>query len=194
MSLEVQAFSGVRAGVANTGWKATNAAFFIAALRAMYGEEFGWPEIEEFKRLNDIEDWEPREDLKADGLLLSGTVYTPDGFDLSGWGDYYADWKAGTLGVYLPDEVEDVPQFIPTNLGWNPTQPTIIETKPATSAANTAATTTATSAAVAASQPLAPPAPAKQKAQSDLPGWVWVAGGVAGLAVLSMVFGKKGRR
>ena len=190
MSLEVQAFSGVRAGVANPGWKATSAAFFIAALRAMYGEEFGWPEIEELKRLNDFEDWEPREDLKADGLLLSGTVYTPDGFDLSGWGDYFADWKAGTLGVYLPDEVEDVPQFIPTNLGWNPTQPTIIDTKPATSAANT----TATSAAVAASQPLAPPAPAKQKAQSDLPGWVWVAGGVAGLAVLSMVFGKKGRR
>jgi len=194
MALEVQAYSGSRAGVAHPNWKPTNAAFFVAALRAMYGEEFGWDEIEEFKRLNNIEDWEPLDDLRADGVLIGGTIYTPDGFDLSGWADYYADWKAGTLGVYLPDEVEDVPQYVPTNIGWNPTQPTIIDTKPATSAANTAATTTATSAAVAASQPLAPPSPAKQKTQSDMPGWVWVAGGVAGLAMLSMLFGKKGRR
>lgn len=189
MALEVQAYSGSRAGVAHPNWKPTNAAFFIAALRAMYGEEFGWDEIDEFKRLNNIEDWEPLEDLRADGVLIGGTIYTPDGFDLSGWADYYADWKAGTLGVYLPDEVQDVPTFVPTNLGWNPSQPTIIDTKPATTAATAASQSVATQ---AATQPLT--APPKTKTESSLPGWVWVAGGVAGLAMLSMVFGKKGRR
>ena len=192
MSLEIQAFSGVRAGVANTGWAATNAAFFIAALRAMYGEEFGWPEIEEFKRLNDIEDWEPREDLKADGLLLSGTVYTPDGFDLSGWGDYYADWKAGTLGVYLPDEVEDVPQFIPTNLGWNPAP--AAQTTPAPAPAPTPAFTSQPINASAVNQVSSAAAPSSANSsnkQSALP-WGLIVGGGIGLVVLSkMLSGKR---
>lgn len=191
MSLDVQAYSGARSGVANPGWKDTSAAFFIAALRAMYGDDFGFEEVKEFKRLNDLEDWEPFEDLRADGVLIGGTIYTPDGFDLSGWADYYADWKAGRLDVFLPEPVE-VTTYVPTNLGWSPSQPAIIETKPqsqTTTAASSAAQSVATT---AASQPIA--TPPKKKTESGVPGWVWVAGGVAGLAVLHMAFGKKGRR
>jgi len=185
--LQVQAFSGMKSGVANPGWTETNAAFFIAALRAMYGDDFGWEEIEEFKRLNEIEDWEPREDLSADGYLIGGTIYTPDGFDLKGWQDYYADWKAGRLDVSLPAEVVlEAETYIPENLGWTPAaQPVITQQQSnVASSANSAA-------AVVAAQP---PTTIKKKTESGVPLWVWVVGGVGGLAALHMVFGKKGRR
>lgn len=189
MALEVEAFSGMRSGVANPGWSPTNAAFFIYALRAMYGDEFGWPQIEEFKTLNHIEDWEPRDDLSADGLLLSGTIYTPDGFDLKGWADYYPDWKAGRGEVGLPDEIEiEAESWTPEIIGWNPApsqpaqQTTAQQTSAVATVANTAQTATATT------------QPPKKPTSQGVPGWVWVAGGVGGLALLSMVLGKKGRR
>lgn len=193
MSLEIQAYSGMRSGVENPGWNPTNAAFFIAALIAMYGEDFGWPEIQKFKELNDIEEWEPREDLSADGLLLSGTIFTPDGFDLKGWQDYYSAWKSGNLDVSLPPEVdyETTVDYVPDVIGWNPAPSTVIPQQPTTTTAATTAVANSAQSAVNVSQPATITA-TKKKSESGVPMWVWLAGGATVLAV--MAFRKKGRR
>jgi len=186
MSLTVKAYSGARGSVVSSGWRPTSAAFILAALIAMYKDQFGWPQIEEFKRLNDIEDWEPYEDLSADGVLVAedGKIYLPDGFNLDGWADYYNAWKSGAVIARLPevpeasyaiidDEEESEPAFVPENIGWQPTAQTV-----------TPQTTVATNATAASSVAASAPKPQKTAATAGgVPGWVWLAG-AAGVAVL----------
>jgi len=175
--LNIQARSGI-----SSGWKPTNAAFFLSVLRADYGDQFGWNEIEEFKRLNNIEDWVPYEDLSADGVLIpndgSGQIRTPEGFDIDSWQQYYAAWKNGEVVATLPPEIEaaaifSTPTFTPSPVS-NP---------------------------AAAPQPVpdqmfydtnAPAITPSTTGPGGVPMWAWALGGALGVAALAAMF--KGKR
>lgn len=180
--LSITAKSGVSAG-----WRPTNAAFFVAALLAMYGDEFGWNEIEEFKSLNNIEDWEPSPNLRADGVLIpndgSGKIYLPEGFDLSGWQEYFTPWRNGQVIATLPPEIKVSSWFPPTST------PTPTPTPSQTTAQPSSPTSTP--------QPIYDaPQTSQQSATGPggVPVWAWALGGAVGVAVLSAMFKKKGRR
>ena len=176
-----------------TGWRPTSAAFIVAALIAMYGKEFGWPQINEFIDINGLDGWEPENDLTADGVLVAedGTIYLPDGFNLSGWADYYSDWKAGKVIARLPS-IEIPAVYVPENLGWNP-EPAA-QTTPAPAPAPAPAFTSQPVNASAVNQVSSAAATSSANSsnkQGAVP-WGLIVGGGIGLVVLSkMLSGKR---
>jgi len=202
--LAIKQYSGasVRGYIESTGWSTggTNAAFILSVLLAKYSD-FGWNEIEEFKNLNDIPDWEPNEDLSADGTLLGrsdGIILLPDGYDLSGWGDYYADWKAGRQVAELPptlpaQTVTPAPAYVPQNVISQPAP----QLQPSS---YTPAASPAPASSPASVQPSMTPASmttTKPQASADANQnmMLWGVGIVAGGAILwAMLGNKKGKR
>lgn len=202
--LAIKQYSGasVRGYIESTGWSTggTNAAFILSVLLAKYSD-FGWNEIEEFKNLNDIADWEPNEDLSADGTLLGrsdGVILLPDGYDLSGWGDYYADWKAGRQVAELPptlpaQTVTPAPAYIPQNVISQPAPQ--LQQSSYTPAASPAPATSPANV-----QPQMTPASNQVKPQASASAdqnnmMMWGVGIIAGGAILwAMLGNKKGKR
>jgi len=114
MALKIRAFSGfAKSGYEEPGWKVggTNAAFFVSVFRNLYGDDFGYAELQDFKRGNGIEDWEPRDDLLADGTLVAedGVLYIPEGFETKGWADLYTPWKNGQSVATAPQAPAPAP-------------------------------------------------------------------------------------
>ncbi len=114
MALKVRAFSGfAKSGYTEPGWKigGTNAAFFVSVFRNLYGDEFGFAELQDFKRGNGIDDWEPSDDLLADGTLVAedGVLYIPEGFETKGWSDLYTQWKNGVSVATAPQAPAPAP-------------------------------------------------------------------------------------
>lgn len=199
--LPIRQYSGasVRGYIESTGWSTggTNAAFILSVLLAKYSD-FGWPEIEEFKKLNGIDDWEPREDLSADGTLLGGgdgVILLPDGYDLNGWADYYKDWKAGNQVAELPptlpaQTVTPAPAYVPQNVVSQPApmlQPSSYSPAASPAPASSPATV----------QPQMSPTSATVKPQQSASAnqnnnmMLWGVGIVAGGAILWAMLGKK---
>lgn len=163
--LKVHAFSGLRARSGKeSGWSTggTNAAFLVTVLRYFYGDQFDWHALQEFKQLNMIEDWEPRQDLLADGTLVGqgdGVIYFPDGFDSTGWDQIYSQWKSGKSMATLPAEPVVVQQVIAPPPPPPPAVDTSIDEWSFTSSPNSQAMTSTTPPAPATLPELPPVAP-----------------------------------
>ena len=172
--LKVHAFSGLRARSGKeSGWSkgGTNAAFLVTVLRYFYGDQFDWNALQEFKQLNMIEDWEPREDLLADGTLVGegdGVIYFPDGFDSSGWDQIYSKWKSGVSLATLPAEPVAVQEVIAPPPPPPPPVDTSIDEWGFTSSPN-AQTMTATTPPAPATLPELPPVAPQPGAPSGPP-------------------------
>lgn len=211
--LKVHAFSGLRPRSGKeSGWSlgGTSAAFIVSVLRYFYGDQFDYNALQEFKALNMIEDWEPREDLLADGVLVGqgdGVIFFPEGFDSTGWDQIYSSWKAGKSVATAPSaptsaalataQTFATAETLPTVDAWSfesnpsassmtsntpPAAATLPELVPATPPPGASTSPAAPpSPATAQSVPMPAPAPGKKKDDNLFP-WLALAGG--GLALL----------
>lgn len=115
--MQVRAFAGVESGWSKSG---TNAAFIVSFLRWAYGDDFTYADLLDFVKNNtftdsqgyEIETWEPRSDLLADGVLVGwsdGQIYIPEGFSTTGWSEIYPKWKSGQSIATLPQKPSPPP-------------------------------------------------------------------------------------
>lgn len=209
--LKIHAFSGpaVMGGWVG-GWKRTSAAYIVAVLRAMYGDEFTWQDFEDFKYQNGLENWEPYEDLTYDGEAFVGGAgeefWIPDGFDLSGQSEYYSRWAAGESIASLPKKPQTinipatpVPAYVPPQPAYVDEEWSDLDTgdhsspPPAYLPSQPAPAAPPQYTPPASAQPVKPStaAVAAQKKQTDWMPILLIGGGVA---VALWAFGGKKRR
>ncbi len=102
--MRIHEYSGAslpRGYVTEAGWKATRASAVLAVLLSKY--DLTWKEIEEFKQLNEISDWDANLSTGDSTLIAeAGEIYLPDGLSLNGWSEPYTLWKNRELDVSLP--------------------------------------------------------------------------------------------
>ena len=150
--MRINEFSGRRTsprGYVDSGWKATRAAAVLAVLLSKY--DLTWDEINQFKEMNDISDWDTTLSTSDDTLIgLDGNIYLPDGLDLTGWSTPYTYWKNGELDVSLPKVpayAPPAPAYVPPAPAYVPPAPEIdnwfIPSEPAPQAVQTVSSNTA---------------------------------------------------